>query len=77
MLVCAGPGNTTAKDGKSFVYDAWNRLVAVKNGATTIAYDALRRRIKKRCVRCVGHALQMGELSRMGRFSVGAGADDR
>jgi RHS repeat-associated protein len=43
-------GNTKTKDGKSFVYDAWNRLVAVKTGATTIAayaYDALRRRIKE------------------------------
>ena len=43
-------GNTTSKDGKSFVYDAWNRLVAVKSGATTLvsyAYDALRRRIKE------------------------------
>ncbi|MDR3618225.1 MAG: RHS repeat-associated core domain-containing protein [Paludisphaera borealis] len=43
-------GNTKTKDGKSYVYDAWNRLVAVKSGATTLAsyaYDALRRRIKE------------------------------
>src|SRR6185437_6183400 len=37
-------GNTTTDDqGHTLVYDAWNRLVAVKNGGTTIAsyaYDA-------------------------------------
>jgi len=42
-------GNTTSDSGQSFVYDAWNRLVAVKNsGGTTVAayaYDALGRRV--------------------------------
>src|SRR5262249_42067404 len=43
-------GNMTVDEtGKQFVYDAWNRLVAVKNsGGTTLetfAYDALSRRI--------------------------------
>ncbi|OJW27600.1 MAG: hypothetical protein BGO49_25350 [Planctomycetales bacterium 71-10] len=41
-------GNTTAKDGRTYVYDAWNRLKQVKSGATTLAsyaYDALRRRV--------------------------------
>jgi RHS repeat-associated protein len=41
-------GNTTTDDqGHTLVYDAWNRLVAVKSGATTLAsytYDALGRR---------------------------------
>jgi RHS repeat-associated protein len=35
-------------NGHTYVYDAWNRLVAVKNGSTTLesyTYDALRRRI--------------------------------
>jgi RHS repeat-associated protein len=44
-----GNGNTTADgSGNTFVYDAWNRLVAVKNGASTVAsyaYDGLNRRI--------------------------------
>ncbi len=42
-------GNITADgSGNTYVYDAWNRLVAVKNGSTTLAsysYDGLNRRI--------------------------------
>lgn len=42
-------GNTVTDDqGRTLVYDAWNRLVAVKNGSTTIAsysYDANGNRI--------------------------------
>jgi RHS repeat-associated protein len=42
-------GNTTTDDqGKTLVYDAWNRLVAYKNGSTTLEsykYDALNHRI--------------------------------
>jgi RHS repeat-associated protein len=42
-------GNTTTDDqGKTLVYDAWNRLVAYKNGTITLesySYDALNRRI--------------------------------
>ena len=43
-------GNTITNAGNTFVYDAWNRLVAVKNtssGATVAgyAYDALGRRV--------------------------------
>jgi RHS repeat-associated protein len=42
-------GNTTTDDqGKTLVYDAWNRLVAYKSGSTTLesySYDALTRRI--------------------------------
>jgi RHS repeat-associated protein len=41
-------GNTTGDAGLTFVYDAWNRLVTAKNGATTVAsyaYDALGRRV--------------------------------
>jgi len=42
-------GNITADgSGNTYVYDAWNRLVAVKNGSTTLAaygYDGLDRRI--------------------------------
>jgi RHS repeat-associated protein len=42
-------GNTTADgSGNTFVYDAWNRLVAVKNGGTTLAaygYDGMGRRV--------------------------------
>jgi RHS repeat-associated protein len=42
-------GNLTADgSGKSFVYDAWNRVVAVKQGASTLsayAYDGLGRRV--------------------------------
>src|SRR5579885_1348460 len=42
-------GNTTTDDqGHTLVYDAWNRLVAVKNGSTTLAayqYDAKGNRI--------------------------------
>jgi RHS repeat-associated protein len=44
-------GNTTTdQNGKTLVYDAWNRLVAYKNGATVLeaySYDALNRRIKE------------------------------
>jgi RHS repeat-associated protein len=45
-------GNTTGDDtGKQFVYDAWNRLVVVKNsGGSTLAtyrYDALSRRVRE------------------------------
>ncbi len=42
-------GNTTADGGKTFTYNAWNRLVAVKNGVGTTLesyrVDALGRRI--------------------------------
>jgi RHS repeat-associated protein len=42
-------GNLTADgSGNTYVYDAWNRLVAVRNGGTTIAsygYDGMGRRI--------------------------------
>jgi len=41
-------GNTTGDSGLTYVYDAWNRLVAAKSGSTTVAayaYDALGRRI--------------------------------
>jgi RHS repeat-associated protein len=42
-------GNLTTDDqGHTLVYDAWNRLVAVKNGGTTLVsykYDALGRKI--------------------------------
>jgi RHS repeat-associated protein len=42
-------GNTTTDDqGKTLVYDAWNRLVAYKNGGTTLEsykYDSLNHRI--------------------------------
>jgi len=44
-----GNGNTTSDNyGKTLVYDAWNRLVAYKNGGTTLEslqYDGLNRRI--------------------------------
>jgi RHS repeat-associated protein len=44
-----GNGNLTADgSGNTYVYDAWNRLMAVKNGSTTLAsysYDGLGRRI--------------------------------
>jgi RHS repeat-associated protein len=44
-------GNTTTDDlGHTFVYDAWNRAVAVKSSGTTIAsyaYDGLGRRIQQ------------------------------
>jgi RHS repeat-associated protein len=39
---------TTDETGKTLVYDAWNRLVQVKNGGTplvTYSYDALGRRV--------------------------------
>jgi YD repeat-containing protein len=39
---------TTDEQGRTLVWDAWNRLTAVKNGGTTLvayAYDALGRRI--------------------------------
>ncbi len=42
-------GNTVTDSGDTYVYDAWNRLVAVKNsGGTTVAayaYDSLGRRV--------------------------------
>jgi RHS repeat-associated protein len=42
-------GNTTADGtGNSYVYDAWDRLVSVSNGGTTVAsygYDGLGRRV--------------------------------
>jgi YD repeat-containing protein len=42
-------GNLTADgSGNTYIYDAWNRLVAVKNNGTTVAsysYDGLGRRI--------------------------------
>jgi RHS repeat-associated protein len=44
-------GNTTTDDqGHTFIYDAWNRAVTVKNSGTTIAsyaYDGLGRRIQQ------------------------------
>jgi RHS repeat-associated protein len=44
-----GNGNTTTDDqGHPLLWDAWNRLVTIKNGSTvleTYAYDALGRRI--------------------------------
>jgi RHS repeat-associated protein len=43
-------GNTISDNGQTFVYDAWNRLVAAKSGSTTVAaytYDALGRRISE------------------------------
>jgi RHS repeat-associated protein len=44
-----GNGNTTTdQNGNTLVYDAWNRLVAYKNGSTVLtaySYDALNRRI--------------------------------
>ncbi|HWE97544.1 MAG TPA: RHS repeat-associated core domain-containing protein [Tepidisphaeraceae bacterium] len=47
-----GNGNTTADAGQTMVYDAWNRLVAVKAAGVgtvleTYAYDALGRRIEE------------------------------
>jgi len=37
-LVFDKNGNmTTDEQGRTLVYDAWNRLVAVKSGATTLA----------------------------------------
>jgi RHS repeat-associated protein len=48
-LVFDKNGNmTTDEQGRTLVYDAWNRLVAVKNGATTLAsykFDGTGRRI--------------------------------
>src|SRR5262249_20557 len=44
-----GNGNTTTdQSGNTLVYDAWNRLVAYKNGSTTLVahqYDGLNRRV--------------------------------
>src|SRR5262249_13725251 len=44
-------GNTTTdQSGKTFIYDAWNRLVQVKQGSTvlvTYGLDALSRRVKE------------------------------
>jgi RHS repeat-associated protein len=48
-LVFDKNGNmTTDEQGRTLVYDAWNRLVAVKNGGTTLAsykFDGIGRRI--------------------------------
>jgi YD repeat-containing protein len=41
---------TTDEMGRTFVYDAWNRLVEVKSGSTTLAsykYDALGHRVQE------------------------------
>src|SRR5206468_6224111 len=41
---------TTDQAGHTLVYDAWNRLVQAKNGASTLdayAYDALGRRVSE------------------------------
>ena len=41
-------GDTTGDAGLTYVYNAWNQLVAARNGTTTVAsytYDALGRRI--------------------------------
>jgi RHS repeat-associated protein len=43
-------GNTIGDAGLTYVYDAWDRLVTAKNGATTVAayaYDALGRRVSE------------------------------
>jgi RHS repeat-associated protein len=44
-------GNMTGDEtGKTFVYDAWNRLVAVKTGSTvleTFGYDGMNRRVSQ------------------------------
>ncbi len=43
-------GNTISDNSQTFVYDAWNRLVAALSGSTTVAaygYDALGRRISE------------------------------
>ncbi|WP_428939790.1 hypothetical protein [Fontivita pretiosa] len=44
-------GNLTQdENGKTLVYDAWNRLVAYKNGSTTLVsyeYDAMYRRVQE------------------------------
>ncbi len=43
-------GDTTSDSGLTFVYNAWDELVAVKNGSTVIAsytYDALGRKINE------------------------------
>jgi RHS repeat-associated protein len=43
-------GNSITTSGLTYVYDAWNRVVAVKSGSTTVAaysYDALGDRIIK------------------------------
>jgi RHS repeat-associated protein len=44
----SGNLTTDPTNGNRYVYDAWNRLVAVKNGSNTISsytYDALNRRV--------------------------------
>jgi RHS repeat-associated protein len=50
-LVFDKNGNlTTDEQGRTLVYDAWNRLVAVKNAGTTLAsytFDAVGRRIQE------------------------------
>jgi len=44
-------GNTTTdQNGRTLVYDAWNRLVEARNGATTLTryeYDGLTRPVKE------------------------------
>jgi RHS repeat-associated protein len=43
-------GNTITDNGQTFVYDAWNRLVAVKSGSSTVAsylYDGQGWRIRE------------------------------
>ena len=47
MTKCVKPGDWNA--AFTLIYDAWNRLVQVKNGATTVGtyfYDGLNRRVK-------------------------------
>lgn len=50
-LVFDANGNmTTDENGRTLVYDAWNRLVAVKSGVTTLVsyvYDGLGRRVSE------------------------------
>lgn len=44
-------GNMTGMGGRDFIYDAWNRLVRVEQGSTTIAeyeYNSLHWRVAKR-----------------------------
>jgi len=51
-------GNTTGDSGLTYVYDAWNRLVAAKSGSTTVAayaYDALGRRITETGTNTTNH----------------------
>jgi RHS repeat-associated protein len=51
-------GDTTSDSGLTYVYNAWNELVAVKNGSTVVAsyaYDALGRRITETYGSTVNH----------------------